>query len=501
MNINPNYAVQVRGLAKSFGLIKALDCIDLDISKNTIHAIYGENGAGKTTLLNILYGLETPDAGQIYIEGNEVELRNPKQALGSGIGMVHQSAQLIEEFSVIENVILGKEPQKKGFINWEYAYKTVKKLADKYKFDIDIEKKVNQLTVGKKQIVELLKVLYYGCDLILLDEPTANLNDEEVEQLKNLFQLFINEKRTIVIITHKLKEIIDFADYCTIIENGKTIRTLATNDPEFTSRVKTYNNPVEQRRSWEYSEHQIILQVKELVSSDNDNRVILDNVSFDIYRGEIFGIVGVEDAAQVRLCECIFSEEQSNYGVVLFNGLEIQNTNPSYAAQQGISFIPDDRKKGLFLRGTLYDNLLLNYNIRRESSRNHRIAKELLSKYIGSIPSKYHIKMGDINRCKVGELSGGNQQKILIGREIEAKHDLLIAIQPTAGLDVDSAERVYNIMIEEKKAGKAILLISYDIDEILRLSDRISVMKQGRLSTSFSKNDTNREFLMKSITG
>ena len=475
----------MRGITKYFGNTKALDSVDLDIEKGEIHAILGENGAGKSTLMNILYGLYSADGGEIYLNGEKVYIKNPNSAIWNGIGMVHQHFMLIEKFSVLQNIVLGNETTDKfGIINMREAKKKVLDIIDKYGMKVDLKKKVKNISVGMQQKVEILKALYRGADILILDEPTAVLVPQEIDELMDVIENLKKDGKTIVIITHKLKEIKKSSQKCTIIRKGKFIECIDVKSESEQSLAekmvgrkvkllvdKSKANPGEK-----------VFEIKNLTVKCEKGVERVKNLSLEVHRGEIYGLAGVDGNGQKELLECIINKKYAVSGQILINGKEIQNTSVRNVFNNKVSVIHEDRHKdGAILDMSVADNAILEKY--REYPFNQRgfLIYEERDKFTKKLIEEYNIRPVDCEYTKIRNLSGGNQQKLIIGREIANDPELLIAVQPTRGLDVGAIEYVHKTLINLRDKGKAILLISLELDEILSVSDKIGVIYDGSI--------------------
>lgn len=494
---NVEYVIEMLNITKVFGNFKANDNITLQLKKGEIHALLGENGAGKSTLMNVLFGLYQPDGGEIRVKGKKVEITDPNVANDLGIGMVHQHFMLVDTFSVTENIILGKEPTKGGKINIKEAAEEIKRLSNLYGLDVDPYAMVEDISVGMQQRVEILKTLYRGADILIFDEPTAALTPQEITELMEIMKRLIKEGKSIILITHKLKEIMEVADRVTVIRRGKGLKTLnvsETNPTELASLMvgrdvlftteKTTANPKEP-----------VLTVKDLVVKDYRGTEKVNKLNLEVRRGEILGIAGVDGNGQTELIEAITGLRKVESGTIELNGKDITNMRPRKVTESGVGHIPQDRQRhGLVLNFTVGENIVLQTYYKKPYSNmgvlNHKAiydkAREIIEKYDIRTQSEY---------SPARALSGGNQQKIIIGREIERDPDLLIAAQPTRGLDVGAIEFIHKRLIEQRDNGKAVLLVSFELDEIMNVSDRIAVIFEGQILDIVDPKETNEEEL------
>lgn len=481
-------------ITKKFGDFTANDNINLIVKKGEIHALLGENGAGKSTLMNVLYGLYKPTSGTIKINGETVEMTNPNIAIKAGLGMVHQHFMLIETFTVVENIILGMEVTKHGIIlDKNKASKDIQALSDQYGLKVDPHAKVADISVGMQQRVEILKALYRGAEILILDEPTAVLTPQEIDELTEIVKKLSEEGKTIILITHKLKEIKDMADRCTIIRRGKYIDTV--NISEVSERdlaakmvgrdVNFKVNKVDQEPG------ETILSVKDLVVKDIRGLDKVKGFTLDVKKGEVFGIAGIDGNGQSELIEALTGLRKIESGTVTMNGDDVTNKTPNAIQEHGLYNIPEDRqRRGLVLDFTVAENLILENYDKDQFSKGAILRHKEIDRHAEELSEKFDIRPRNIN-AKAGELSGGNQQKVIIAREITNDPDLLIAAQPTRGLDVGAIEYVHEYLIEQRNEGKAVLLISFELDEILSLSDRIGVIYDGSIVKIMEAEDTN----------
>lgn len=486
-------AIQMKNITKKFGDFVANDNINLTVHKGEVHALLGENGAGKSTLMNILYGLYTPTSGEIYINQKLVNIDNPSIAINKGIGMVHQHFMLIGSFTVAQNIILGSETTKFiGRLDMNEAIKNVEEISKRYGLAIDPMAKIDDISVGMQQRVEILKALYRGADMLILDEPTAVLTPQEIEDLIKIIKNLTKEGKSVIIITHKLKEIKAIADYCTVIRRGKYIDTVAvdevTEDDLATMMVgREVNFKVDKENA---KPKEVVLQVKNLVVKDSRKISVVDGLSLEVKAGEILGIAGIDGNGQSELVEALTGLRKSQSGSIKINGHEIANSTPRQIFKKGIKNIPEDRhKRGLILDFTVAENTVLQNYKNTTFSKNTIINKNAMNQHAKSIISRFDVRPSDYTQ-KTRELSGGNQQKIIIGREVlniensrkETKEaQLLIATQPTRGLDVGAIEFVHKALIAQRDAGNAVLLVSLELDEVMNVSDRIAVIYEGKI--------------------
>lgn len=495
MDISKDYAVQMRGITKIFGTFKALDSVNLDVKKGETHAILGENGAGKSTLMNILYGLYTADAGEIYLNGNLVDITTPSSAIKHGIGMVHQHFMLIEKFTVMQNIILGNETTDRfGIINTRKAKKKILEIISKYGMKVDLKRKIRDISVGMQQKVEILKALYRGAEILILDEPTAVLTPQEINELLNIIESLKKDGKTIIIITHKLKEIKKSSKDCTIIRKGKFIdRVEVQEESEQSLAEKMVGRKVKLSVEKQPANPQeTVFEIENLCVKSERGLDSVKNLNMQIKKGEIYGLAGIEGNGQKELLEAITSKRYACSGRILINGKEIQNTTVRNVLENKISIIHEDRHKdGSILSMSVADNAILEKYRTKPFCVNGFLNYDKRDEFTEYLIKNYDVRPSGCKNSKIRNLSGGNQQKLIIGREISNNPDLLIAVQPTRGLDVGAIEYVHKILIKLRDEGKAILLISLELDEILDLSDRIAVIYDGTIVGEFNSKDAN----------
>ena len=491
MNISTEYAVQMRKITKIFGSFCALNDVSIDIKKGTIHAILGENGAGKSTLMNVLYGLYAAEEGEIYLNGKKVNIKNPNVAIEHGIGMVHQHFMLVENFTVAQNIILGTEPSNRfGVINTKKAQEEIRKIVEKYGLEIDPDAKIEDISVGMQQRVEILKALYRGAELLILDEPTAVLTPQEIEDLISIMHNLIKDGKTIIIITHKLKEIKSCSDSCTIIRRGKYIDTVnvkdVTENELATMMVGRAVKLVVDKTPAKLGE--VVFEIDNLTLENERGIKALNELSLRVRKGEILGIAGIDGNGQKELVEAITSLKKVKSGAIKINGKCIQNTTPRNVMDSKISTIHEDRqKRGLVLDFTVSENAVLEKYRTKPYSSGGILNYDEIRNFTKELITSYDVRPDNCEDLLVRGLSGGNQQKIIIGREIANEPDLLIAVQPTRGLDVGAIEYVHKMLVKERDKGKAILLISLELDEIMNVSDTIAVIYSGKIVGAFKQ--------------
>ena len=502
--VSSKYAVQMHGITKRFGSFYALTDVDLDVERGTIHSILGENGAGKSTLMNVLYGLYQADEGEIYINGKKVNIKNPTAAIENGIGMVHQHFMLVENFTVTQNIVLGSEPTRGPIgLNMRKARQNVLDIVNKYGLDVEPDKLVRDISVGMQQRVEILKALYRGAEILILDEPTAVLTEQEIDELLAIMKNLIRDGKTIIIITHKLKEIQASSDECTIIRRGQYIGTVPvegiTEDELATMMVghavklvvdKTPSKPGE-----------VVLDIQNLYVKNEQGINAVKDLNLQVRAGEIVGIAGIDGNGQHELMEAVNNLKKCK-GKIILCGEQIQNKNPKYGIDRGMATIPADRHKdGLVLGFTVYENTIMQKYRTDEFSPGGRINRKKMRSFAEELIKAYDVRPEDCGPKLAGGLSGGNQQKIIIGREIAQQPKLLIAIQPTRGLDVGAIENVHKMLIHERDKGVAVLLISYELDEVMNVSDRIAVIYDGHIQQIFEHGTVDNRTLGRVMAG
>ena len=479
--LNESPIVSLKNIHKSFGDKKVLKGVDFDLHKCEVHALLGENGAGKTTLMNILYGMFDQSDGEIYIKGEKIINNSPKKAISLGIGMVHQHFMLVEPFSVTENIILGYEG-KKVIIDRKKARDEVEKLSKEYGLLIDPDSKVSDISVGQQQRVEILKALYHGADILIFDEPTAVLTPQEINEFIEIVNKLTELGKSVIIITHKLKEIKAMADTCTVIRRGEFIDKLVVKD---VSEAELAEKMVGRDVSFNVKKEKIelgdeIFKIEDLWVKDNRGVDKVKGLNLSIKKGEILGIAGVDGNGQTELIDAISGMRKSQKGKVTLKSEDITNKNPRNIIDLGMNQIPEDRqKRGLVLEYPIKDNLILE-NLDKDFSKNGILDFKKIEENANSLIEKFDIRPNDMNE-KAGSLSGGNQQKVIIAREITNNPDLLIAAQPTRGLDVGAIEFIHQYLVELRNQGKAVLLVSFQLDEVMDLSDRICVIYDGKI--------------------
>jgi simple sugar transport system ATP-binding protein len=478
------HAVEMLNITKKFGNLIANDNVTFKLKKGEIHAILGENGAGKSTLMSILFGLIKADSGSIKIFGKKVDIINPNVANDLRIGMVHQHFKLVEVFSVLQNIILGIETTNKGFLDYETPRKKIINLSNKYKLNIDIDAKISDITVGMQQRVEILKMLYRDADILIFDEPTGVLTPQEIEELMNIIRNFAKEGKSIIIITHKLNEIKLLADKVSVLRRGKYMGTF---DVKKTSVAQMAQVMVGRKVSFnvikkEAKAKQIILSVKDLSVNKNETKKYVDNVSFEVKSGEIVTLAGIEGNGQSQLVKAITGLIIPNEGKVIINKVDVSKKSIRNKIELGMAHIPEDRQKdGLILDYSLKNNFIICEYYKEKFQQRSFLNFKKIDEYAEQLISRYDVRSSSGKESLVRGMSGGNQQKAIIARELSRDGNLVIAVQPTRGLDVGAIEYVHKKLIEARDQGAAVLIVSLELDEVMDISDRILVMFEGKI--------------------
>jgi simple sugar transport system ATP-binding protein len=489
--------IAMKDIVKKFGDFTANDHINLTVHKGEVHAILGENGAGKSTLMNVLCGLYKPTSGQIFMNGKEISFSSPKDAIDSGIGMVHQHFMLIQPFTVMDNIILGVEPTKGIVVDKKTAREKVLELSERYNMKIDPDAKIEDISVGMQQRVEILKVLYRGAEVLILDEPTASLTPQEIEGLMEIIKNLTADGKSIILITHKLKEITASSDNCTIIRQGKYIDTVKVSDVNendlaamMVGRDVSFTVEKQDQEAGE-----VVLEVKDLFAKDYRGVEILNGLSLNVRKGEIVGLAGVDGNGQTELVEILTGLRKADSGEVKVLGKDVFNKTPKETFESGISSIPADRQKhGLILEFSNEDNMILQHYNEEPYAKKGILNRKAIREHATELMEKFDVRPRGTESAPSGTLSGGNQQKVIIAREVTNDKELLIAVNPTRGLDVGAIEFVHKYLVEQRNKNRAVLLVSFELDEIMGLSDRIEVIFDGQISGSVpGKNADEKE--------
>lgn len=498
--------LELRNVSKQFPGVLANDNINLDIRKGEIHAIIGENGAGKSTLMNILYGLHQPTTGEIYFNGNAVKLTSPLDAIGLGIGMVHQHFMLVPSFTVAENIVLGIELRKsKVFVNKEKAIEVTRELSKTYGLMVDPMLKVESLSVGIQQRVEILKALYKGADILILDEPTAVLTPQETEELFKVIRKLVDELgKTIIIITHKLQEVLSISNRVSVMRQGKMIGTVDTKDAneQILAEMMVGREILFDKLDKKHTEKKEVLIAEGLRARDNRGLLAVKDINLSLKSGEILGIAGIEGNGQSELVEVLTGLREKDCGQIFINGIEYSDKSPRDIRNLGIAHVPEDRlAMGMSKDATISENILMGNQYKEpyavkglhlNKSKIREKSKELIKKFDIRTPSE---------EVFAGNLSGGNMQKMIIAREFSFNTPVLIISQPTRGVDIGAIEFIHSQIIEKRNEGCAILLISAELDEIFRLSDRIMTIYEGSITGEFNEGEVSKQEIGLYMTG
>ena len=491
------YVIEMREITKKFGDFVANDKINLQLRKGEIHALLGENGAGKSTLMNMLAGLLEPTSGDIVVNGKTVNLDSPSKAASLGIGMVHQHFMLVEAFTVAENIILGSETTKHGVLDLKKASQDILDLSKKYGLAVDPNAKVEDISVGAQQRVEILKTLYRGADILIFDEPTAVLTPAEIEELMTIMKNLANEGKSIILITHKLDEIRAVSDRVTVIRRGKSIETVeiggATNQDLAEMMVgrsvsfKTEKGPSQPK--------EVVLSIENLVVNENRGVPAVKNLSLELRAGEIVGIAGIDGNGQSELIQAITGLRKVKSGSIKIKGKDVVGLRPRQITEMKVGHVPEDRNRdGLVLDMMISENIALQTYYKEPLSKNGILNYPNITSYAKKLMEEFDVRAAsEVVPAKA--LSGGNQQKAIIAREIDRDPDLLIVSQPTRGLDVGAIEYIHKRLIQERDNGKAVLVVSFELDEILNVSDRIAVIHDGKIQGIVTPETTNKQEL------
>ena len=498
-DLETNYAIEMLHITKRFPGIIANDDITLQLKKGEIHALLGENGAGKSTLMSVLFGLYQPEEGTIKKDGKEVSIKDPNDANDLGIGMVHQHFKLVDCFTVLDNIIMGVEPTKHGFLQKKEAREKVLALSEKYGLHVDPDALIEDITVGMQQRTEILKMLYRDNEILIFDEPTAVLTPQEIDELMQIMKNLAAEGKSILFISHKLAEIMAVADRCTVLRKGKYIGTVNTKDTtpaELSAMMvgRNVNFHVEKKPA---EPGDVVLEVKNMtMASKVHKNNAVKNVSFQVRRGEIVCIAGIDGNGQSELIYGITGLEKPTSGTIRLEGRDITNAPIRERSKAGMSHIPEDRHKhGLVLDYTLADNMVLQRYWQPEFQNHGFIKKNAVLQYAERLIKQYDVRSGQGPATIARSMSGGNQQKAIIAREVDKDPQLLVAVQPTRGLDVGAIEYIHKQIVAERDKGRAVLLVSLELDEVMNLSDRILVIYEGEIVGEFDPKKTTVEEL------
>ncbi len=496
--------VEMKKIRKEFPGVVACDDIDFSLREGEIHALLGENGAGKSTLTSILFGLYQADSGTISVRGKMVNISNPNVANTLGIGMVHQHFKLVHNFTVTENIILGMEPRRGLVVDTKSAAVRIRDLSRQYGLNVDPAALISEVSVGMQQRVEILKMLYRNADILIFDEPTAVLTPQEIQELMKIMQTLIAEGKSIILITHKLKEIKAVADRCTVIRRGKNVGTVSVQE---TSEQKLAEMMVGRQISFvvnksEREPGETILSIRDLSVPGPTGVPAVKNLSLEIKAGEIVGLAGVDGNGQNELVEALIGLRKVSCGVIEMKGTDVCQMSIRERMEKGISYIPEDRHKyGLILDYSLQENLSLKTYYRAPFSRRGLLSRSHIRQHAERVIEDFDVRAGEGAQSQARSLSGGNQQKAIVGREFDMDPELLVAVQPTRGLDVGAIEYIHERLLEQRQRGKAVLLVSLELDEILDLSDRIAVISHGELVGVVDARDTDESEVGLMMTG
>ncbi len=489
-----DYVIEMLHITKEFPGIKANDDITLQLRRGEVHALLGENGAGKSTLMSVLFGLYQPEQGTIRKNGKEVQIRNPNDANALGIGMVHQHFKLVECFTVLDNIILGVEPNKLGFLQKAEARKKVVALSEKYGLRVDPDALVSDISVGMQQRVEILKMLYRDNEILIFDEPTAVLTPQEIDELMEIMRGFKKEGKSILFITHKLNEIMAVADRCTVLRKGKYVGVvdIAGTTKEELSRMMVGRDVQLEVEKAPAKPGEVILNVQDVtIPSATHKKNAVKDVTFQVRAGEIVCLAGIEGNGQTEFVYGLTGLEKVSGGRISFCGKDITHASIRERSKDGMSHIPEDRHKhGLILDYTLENNMVLQRYWQPEFQNHGFIRKDKVREYSDRLIGQYDVRSGQGSVTIARSMSGGNQQKAIIAREIDRDPKLLVAVQPTRGLDVGAIEYIHRQIVAQRDAGKAVLLVSLELDEVMNLSDRILVMYEGEVVGEFDPKTT-----------
>jgi general nucleoside transport system ATP-binding protein len=489
--------IEMQGIVKWFGNLLANDHVNLSIQKGEIRALVGENGAGKTTLMRILFGLHHPDAGTILVHGEEVRFNSPHDAIGRHIGMVHQHFMLFDDLTVTDNIIYGMEPKKAGFVDRKKAHNEVESLAGRYGFTIKPDAVLSSLSVGEKQRVEILKTLYRGAEIIILDEPTAVLTPQERDDLFKVLKNLSAQGKTIILITHKLNEVMELSNNASVMRRGEmigTVETASTSIQEL-ARMMVGHDILLQIDKPPCNPGNVVLGVNDLTLMDNHKRKTLDSVSFEVHGGEIVGIAGVAGNGQTELVDTLIGFKKPSRGKVLLNGADITHATITKRCEAGFAYIPEDRyRRGLAITEKICENLAMGFHRTPPISNSRIIHAKGIARWADAILKKFDVRFRSVDE-PAGNLSGGNLQKIIVAREFSRPANFILADQPTRGVDIGATKFIFQQIIERRNRGDGILLISADLSEIISVSDRILVMFGGKIIANVLAKDAQEQQL------
>ncbi len=476
--------LELRGVTKSFPGVLANDHIDLTLNEGEILALLGENGAGKTTLMNVLYGLYSPDEGEIFVRGKKVSIQSPHDAIDLGIGMVHQHFMLVPVFTVTENVMLGIEPTRAGlFLDRDRVARRIREISTRFGLEVDPDAYIEDLSVGAQQRVEIIKVLYREADILIFDEPTAVLTPQEVVDLFEVIHTLIEQGKSLIFITHKLNEVLSVADRIMVLRNGKMV---GSTTPDQATQASLANMMVGREVILEVEKEpaqpgEVVLEVKDLHVRDDRHLLAVDGVSLQVRAGEVLGVAGVQGNGQTELVEALTGLRKVESGQITTLGRDTTGASPRQVTETGSAHVPEDRQRdGLVLTFSVADNLVLNTYYQAPFSKGMSLQLEEITRAAAERVEQFDVRTPSIS-VPVSNLSGGNQQKVIVAREFSRPIKLLIASQPTRGLDVGSVEYIHGRIIQKRDEGCAVLLLSTELEEVMSLSDRIAVMFKGKI--------------------
>lgn len=493
-----SYAVEMLNITKEFPGIRANDDITLKLKQGTIHALLGENGAGKSTLMSILFGLYQPTSGTIKINGKETLISNPNIATQLGLGMVHQHFKLVETFTVAENIILGIEPVKNGMVDLKKAIKKIEELSALYGLQVDPYAKIRDISVGMQQRVEILKMLYRDAEILIFDEPTAVLTPQEITDLMEVMKSLIKEGKSILLITHKLKEIKSVADECTVLRRGRyigTVNVAQTTEKQMAEMMvgREVNFKIDKT---EAKPSGVVLEIDHLNVKNAKGLLGVKDFSLNVRAGEIVGLAGIDGNGQTELVYALTGLAKIESGQVLLEGKDLSKCSIKERNKVGLGHIPEDRHKhGLILDFNLKENFIIHQYDEMPFSKNGILQDKAINEYAQRLIGEFDVRSGEGIESSTRSMSGGNQQKAIIAREIDRSPKCLLVVQPTRGLDVGAIEYIHRRIVAERDSGKAILLVSFELDEILDLSDRIAVIFDGELTGILKADETDENEL------
>ena len=485
--------LKMEGATKKFGNLIANDNVNFELRKGEIHALLGENGAGKSTLMNCLYGIFPLTKGKIFLNGKEIVINNTQDAIKYGIGMVHQHFMLIEQLTVTENIILGTK-QKGPWLDVKTVEKEIKELSDKYRFNIDPQEKIKNLTVGMQQRVEILKTLYRNADIMIFDEATAVLTPQEVNQLFGIIRRLVNEGKSIIMITHKLEEVMEICDRVTVLRNGRMIGSLEVKDtsPRKLANMMVGRDVVLDIARKDKAPGDVALEIKDIVVKDRHGKHLIDGITVQLRKGEILGIAGIDGNGQIELSGVLTGMIPAKQGKVKIGDDDVSGKKAKHFIDKGFPYSTGSAKTGLIMEFSVMENLILQEHSKSPFCHFGIMNWKEIRRHADNLISEYQIKVPNAS-VPAKALSGGNQQKVILAREIDRQSNVLIAVQPTRGLDIGATEYVRSKILEQRDKGIAVLLISTELDEILALSDRIAVMYKGKFVDVFKNGKYSRE--------